>query len=132
MDDLYALSVNPLTKFLKTRKGQLFQIETSSPVVMNIGDKYAQQPAKITLPWVEIGDASNANILYGAEFIIDAPMFHVDPETMELVMTYNESSAMGEGSFELADADLYIINPGAYKEGDFSLNENREVILNTD
>lgn len=63
MDELYALSTSTLTKFLKTRKGQIFQIETGAPVSMQIADKYAQQPAKISLPWIEVGDASNANIL---------------------------------------------------------------------
>ena len=63
MDALYALSTNTLTKFLKTRKGQLFMIETSGPITMQIADKYTQQPAKIGLPWAEVGDASGVNIL---------------------------------------------------------------------
>lgn len=132
MDELYNLSTNGLTKFLKTRKGQIFQIETSAPVVMQIGDKYAQQPAKITLPWVEVGDATGANILGDNGMIIDTPTFTVNPETMELTMNYNPASAMGLDSFLLTDSDLYLMNPGVYDESDFSLNGNREVILNTD
>ena len=131
MDELYALSVNPLTKFLKTRKGQIFQIETSAPVAMSIGDKYAQQPAKISLPWVEVGNASNANILGDTSFILDTPTFSVDPETMELTMEYSNASSMGAGSFALVDSDLYLLDPGVYDESDFSLNGNMEVILDT-
>ena len=131
MDELYNLSTNGLTKFLKTRKGQIFQIETSAPVVMQIGDKYAQQPAKITLPWVEVGDASGANILGDSSMIIDAPTFAVNPETMELTMNYNPASAMGQDSFLLTGGNLYLLDPGMYDEGDFSLNGNKEVILNT-
>lgn len=131
MDELYNLSTNGLTKFLKTRKGQIFQIETAAPVVMQIGDKYAQQPAKITLPWVEVGDASGANILGDSGMIIDAPTFTVDPETMELTLNYNPASAMGLDSFLLTDGNLYLLDPGVYDESGFSLNSNREVILNT-
>ena len=131
MDELYALSSNGQTKFLKTRKGQIFQIETASPVSMNIGDKYAQQPAKISLPWVEVGDASKANILGESANIEGTPTFSVDPETMELTMEYSESSAMGENCFAMEDQDLYLLNPGVYNERDFSLNENMEVVLNT-
>ena len=112
MDELYALSTKGQTKFLKTRKGQIFRIETSAPIAMGIGDKYAQQPAKISLPWVEVGDASGANILGDTAFIMDAPTFSVDPETMELSMQYSNASAMGAGSFSLTDGDLYLMNPG--------------------
>ena len=52
MDALRALSTSKMYKFLKTRKGELIRIETSAPISMQVGDKYAQQPAKITLPWV--------------------------------------------------------------------------------
>lgn len=65
MDALYQLSVDTRPKFLKTRKGQIFRIETASPVAMQITDKYIQQPVKISLPWVEVGDAKESNILAG-------------------------------------------------------------------
>lgn len=132
MDELYQLSNNPLTKFLKTRKGQIFQIETGAPVVMQIGDKYAAQPAKISLPWVEVGDATNANILGAGNAASGVPQFHADPETMELTMEYSPVSEMGAQSFSLVDADLYLNDPGVYNTEDFSLDENKEVILKTE
>lgn len=131
MEELYALSTSKQIKFLKTRKGQILRIETSAPVVMNIGDKYAQQPAKISLPWVEVGDAKSANILGGSVSVGDTPTFTVNPETMELMMTYSETSKMGAGAFQLVDQDLYAVDTGVYSEEDFSLNANREVIFNT-
>lgn len=63
MDALRALSTSKMYKFLKTRKGELIRIETSAPISMQVGDKYAQQPAKITLPWVETMSAKNASII---------------------------------------------------------------------
>lgn len=131
MDELYDLSINNQTKFLKTRKGQIFQVETSAPVVMSIGDKYAQQPAKISLPWVEIGDATNTNIL-GASAYGAVPRFEVFTYDMDLLMYYSESSAMGKDSFKLEDGDLYIENTGSYEASDFSINENGDLILDRD
>lgn len=63
MQELYNLSTSTLTKFLKTRKGEIFMVETASPVQMQIGDNYVDQPAKISLPWVEVGDAANVSIV---------------------------------------------------------------------
>lgn len=65
-DDLYALSTSTMTKFLKNRKGELMRIETAAPISMQIGDKYREQPAKISLPWVEVGTAKNASIVTDA------------------------------------------------------------------
>jgi hypothetical protein len=131
MAELYALSTSGLTKFLKTRKGQILRIETSAPVVMNIGDKYAQQPAKISLPWVEVGDAKDANILgtsaYGA-----LPRFFADVVEMSLYMTYSEKSDIGKDSFRIENGYMYAENTGIYEPGSFSINEKGEVILTTD
>lgn len=131
MDELYALSVSTQTKFLKTRKGQIFQIETMSPISMQISDKYVQQPVKISLPWVEVGDASNANIL-GESTDFALPHFYVEAEYMELTMEYRPVSPYNEYSFALADGNLYLNNPGPYNANDFVLTENGEVILYTE
>ena len=65
-EDLYALSTSSMTKFLKNRKGELLMIETAAPISMQIGDKYREQPAKISLPWVEVGTAKNVSIVTDA------------------------------------------------------------------
>lgn len=132
MDELYALSTSKMTKFLKTRKSQIFQIETSAPVSQQIGDKYAVQPSKIILPWVEVGDASKANILGESAIASGVPTFSVAPATMELQMEYAENSQMGADSFSLVDGDLYLNDPGIFQAEDFSLNSDSEVLLNTD
>lgn len=63
MEELYALSNSTLTKFLKNRKGELIQVEVSAPITMEIQDKFAEQPARISLPWAEVGNADDANII---------------------------------------------------------------------
>jgi hypothetical protein len=96
---------------------------------MKISDKYVKQPAKISLSWVEVADASNANILETA-LMGGMPRFTVDPTTMELTMQYSEYSMMGQDSFSLVNADLYINNSGTYDFDDFSINSDNEVIFN--
>ena len=63
MDELMALSTSADAKFLKTRKGEIMRVEISAPITMQTGDKYAQQPVKIQLPWAEIGSMDGVSIL---------------------------------------------------------------------
>lgn len=55
IDELYALSVSKDTKYLKNRKGNIYMMETNGAVAMTTEDKYAAQPCKASIPWVETG-----------------------------------------------------------------------------
>lgn len=63
IEQLREISTSTLTKFLKTRKGEILMVETGDPISMSVSDKYQQQPVKAALPWVEVGDAKSANVL---------------------------------------------------------------------
>lgn len=63
IEDIYALSQSNTPKFLKNRRGDIFRVETSAPITMQTGDKYREQPQKVSLPWVEVGDASSLPII---------------------------------------------------------------------
>lgn len=63
IEALRQISTSGLTKFLKTRKGELMRVETADAISMTIGDKYAQQPVRAAIPWVEVGSAENARII---------------------------------------------------------------------
>lgn len=63
IEQLREISTSTLTKFLKTRKGEILMVETGDPISMSVSDKYQQQPVKVALPWVEVGDAKSANVL---------------------------------------------------------------------
>ena len=134
MHELYDLSVDESPKFLKTRKGEIFKIETSAPVSMQIGDKYVPQPAKISLPWAEVGESKNAIIVDtpGTIYAGGLPMFHADAATMEITMEYNPNSQMGANSFAISNGDIYLNEPGQYDAQNFYLNGNKEVILRAD
>lgn len=62
-DEIMALSVSTNPKFLKDRKGNLLMIETDSAITMQADDAKREQPYTMALPWVEVGDASEANII---------------------------------------------------------------------
>ncbi len=63
IDEIFALSTSSDAKFLKNRKGEIMRVEISAPIIMQTGDKYAQQPVKIQLPWAEIGSMDGVSIL---------------------------------------------------------------------
>lgn len=63
VDDLMDLSTRNTVKFLRDRKGNLRMIEVSEPIVKETQDKYAEQPVQIEIPWVEVGDAKNCQIV---------------------------------------------------------------------
>lgn len=127
MEDLYALSTSNLTKFLKTRKGDFMMIEVSAPIAMQIGDKFAVQPAKISLPWAEVGSTEGVSAV-GNCMMADAPFFYVDLVTGELIMLYNPEYVASD-AFTLTTGDLYLNDPGVYDEYDYSLNSDKEVRL---
>lgn len=63
IDALRQISTSGLTKFLKTRKGELMRVETADAISMTIGDKYTQQPVRAAIPWVEVGSSDGAVII---------------------------------------------------------------------
>ena len=128
MKELYALSTSKLTKFLKTRKGDFMMIETAAPISMQIGDRYAAQPAKIALPWVEVGSTEGVSVI-GGGMLTEAPYFYVDLVTGELIMLYNEEW-VESNAFELDENNYLIMNdPGAYDADDYSLSSSGELLL---
>lgn len=62
-DAIFAISTSKLKKFLKTRKGDIIMVETSSPVDMKTLDASPKQPLYATINWVEVGDAKGTPIV---------------------------------------------------------------------
>lgn len=60
---IYDISTSTLTKFLKTRKGDVLMIETAGAIEMKTEDTTVEQALKATIDWVEVGDASDASIV---------------------------------------------------------------------
>lgn len=60
---IYDISVSPLEKFLKTRKGDVIKVDTASSIQMKTEDNTTQQALKATIDWAEVGDASKVSIV---------------------------------------------------------------------
>ena len=60
---IYDISVSTLTKFLKSRKGDVIMADTSGAIQMQTEDRTTQQALKATVDWAEVGDASQVSIV---------------------------------------------------------------------
>jgi hypothetical protein len=60
---IYEISTSRMTKFLKTRKGDVLMVDTSANISMKTEDDTVEQALKATIDWAEVGDASNASIV---------------------------------------------------------------------
>ena len=92
-DKIFALSTNNNPKFLRDMKGAIWKIETSSAITSEVSTKSVYMPIKITIPWVEIGDASGCSIVavptdpvYGIDEIYLSTL-SVDMDTGDLIWT---------------------------------------------
>lgn len=57
------ISTSTAYKFLKNRKGDIIRIETGDPISLSTSDKYAAQPVRMGLPWVEVASTDNVSII---------------------------------------------------------------------
>ena len=64
-DALWNLSTTKNHLFLKSRKGDVIEIRTAGEISMQIQDNSAIQPITVSVPWVQIGDASKYSIIGG-------------------------------------------------------------------
>lgn len=64
-DDIWALSTSQNTLFLKSRKGDVMEIRIAGEITMETMDASPLQPITVSLPWVQVGDATNERIIGG-------------------------------------------------------------------
>ena len=63
MDELYAISHSTNTFFLKDMKGNLMMVKPNGAISQSINNKSGKMEVTVSVPWVEVGDASKATIL---------------------------------------------------------------------
>ena len=64
-DSIWALSTTQHYLFLKSRKGDVIEIRIAGEISMNTMDASHLQPLTVSLPWVQVGDATKARIIGG-------------------------------------------------------------------
>ena len=60
---IFEISTSSLTKFIKSRKGDILMADTAAPIQMQTEDNTTEQALKATIDWVEVGDADQVSIV---------------------------------------------------------------------
>lgn len=101
-DELRGLSQSEYTLFLKDRRGDLRMVRTSNAITTKIEDKWPTQTMEISLPWVEVGDATGVSIvniegdaLWPDDEIVDTRV-RIDPDTGLLMWIEQSQLALDE------------------------------------
>lgn len=96
-DAIFRVSTSTLKKFLKTRKGDVLMVETSSSIDMKTLDGSPLQPMYATINWAEVGDASNISIVSEPSdefFPIVTSYEYSDPITASIVSFTSEKGGL--------------------------------------
>lgn len=60
---IFALGASTDTKFLRNRKGSNWMVDTAAATMVQVGDKYKEQPYTATLSWVETGSTDGVSVI---------------------------------------------------------------------
>lgn len=63
MDELMLLSKSNLTLFMRDRKGNFRQIKINGSITQKVQFNWPNQAAVVTIPWVEVADASTVSVI---------------------------------------------------------------------
>lgn len=67
MELLFSISESENTFFLRDVKGNLYMVHTNGPITQTMSTKSYFNEVTISLPWMEVGDASNVSIIQTPE-----------------------------------------------------------------
>ena len=111
-------------------KGNLYMVGISNPIEQTINISSTKQEVTISIPWEEIGDASNISIIQtpldegwgnrSQNMILQVTM-SVNPSTGELIVNY--PTAYVGTRFNLNKASLVSTTPDILNQPEFSLSE---------
>ena len=149
--ELKDLSITTHTLFMRDMEGHIRMVHTNGAITMEVNLKTRQMQKKISLPWVEIGDASEATIIQLSTDVgwrVDEEVlgvdFDVDLTTGQLIVKYPEpydgtTFALGGENKEILIArtpkvmsapTFELPNPSEKDEGKFGIL-TAKVIKNT-
>ena len=124
-----ALSTTANALFLLDPKGHFIRIATSGEVTMTINHASPVRPTTVTVPWVEVDDASEVSLVAapGGDFYpVDEVIFttvRVDPVSGQLL--WNRDADYADGSrLYLQGGVLYQDDSGSFTAASMSINGN--------
>ena len=116
LDELMTLTTSNLTMFIRDRKGNFREIKINGSISTRVQSSWANQASTITIPWVEVADASDANViltntdgLWPYDEIADTTV-SIDPITGYLLWTIPDNYISGQkGSILSVDSDGHLM-----------------------
>ena len=133
-DAIYAISTSRLSKFLKTRKGDVLKVETNAAISMQVLDNSPKQALQATINWAEVGDTSGVSIISAptdafwpikGDKQVYQVGFHVDNSTGELMIDASDSlNAVAAFSVNTGTGELIVSSDESFaSQFEFSVNE---------
>lgn len=124
MKELNALATEDYTYFVKTSKGNIWMVAIGSAIQQTIARGSYEMPVSVSLPYTEIGDASDVLIIMTPEdeawgetdYEVLNVSLSVDMETGELIVTYPASYTGSTFYIDEETEELSVTIPDTYEE----------------
>lgn len=111
MDELKQASLSTNTFFLKDMKGNLYMVGISGPITQTVNIKSKVQEVTISVPWEEVGDASNVSLI---QYVTDDSEVKED-EVLSVVLSVNPATGMLSATYPQnyygTEFSLYALTP---------------------
>ena len=111
MDELKQASLSTNTFFLKDMKGNLYMVGISGPITQTVNIKSKVQEVTISVPWEEVGDASNVSLI---QYVTDDSKVKED-EVLSVVLSVNPATGMLSATYPQnyygTEFSLYALTP---------------------
>ena len=131
-ESLYNASLSTNVFFLKDMKGNIYMVHISAPIVQTINTKSVVQQVSVSIPWEEVGDATNVSIIQTPldagwkRDMVGEVSLYVDAETGYLYATYPDNYV--GTTFRLSNQNLYAQTPSAFDEPNIYLSQGQVIL----
>lgn len=131
-ESLYNASLSTNVFFLKDMKGNIYMVHISAPIVQTINTKSVVQQVSVSIPWEEVGDATNVSIIQTTldagwkRDMVGEVSLYVDAETGYLYATYPDNYV--GTTFRLSNQNLYAQTPSAFDEPNIYLSQGQVIL----
>ena len=126
MDELFAISQSPNVFFLRDMKGNFRMVHTNGAVTQTITETSQKQQVVISVPWVEVGDASAVSVIKTPQDaswlqndVLDA---RLDVEAENGVLSVSYPQNYNGSLFSISRQSLISTVPDGMRDGRFTID----------
>ena len=130
VDSVMALSTTENVLFLSDPKGHFLLVHTNGEVTAKTDTKKAVMPQTVTVPWIEVGDASNillvsepGHLFYPTDAIINTTIA-IDTATGSLMWTTPDNYTLGS-TLSIEDGALVQTVSGSFMDATMTVTESK-------